>query len=225
MLNAVRLKRAGAAQRWQTATVRRNTAVRNLSKVTATVQDWVTIPAWLPITELWAYGELLEASVDSVEVARVALMVDPPAEEVTWLALPPSLAGFASATRLERLPVTTTWRPAVWPVWNHAIRRPVRSWSLSGPDEAALGALAAGTGIDEHRLADPDPEIYREQLLTELAASLTHLQRVTDSYWEPDWRADHKGCGRYPEDHLWRAAQGYLELRNAIAAEHGSLLR
>lgn len=52
--------------------------------------------------------------------------------------------------------------------------------------------------------------------LTELSASLAHLKRVTDRFPEREWRREHKGFGTYPEDHLWRAAQGYLELRDAL---------
>lgn len=208
---------------WKTVTVHRNTAARNLRKVVATVHDWAAISQELPITEVWAYGEVLESSVGSIEVAQVALVVDLPTEEVTWFSTPPSLAGFASATRLENLPITIMWRPAAWPVWNHAIRCPVRIWSTSGPDDAALAALAAGTGIDNHRLVEPSSQVYLKQLLAELTASLTHLNGVADGYWERDWRADHKGSGTHPEDHLWCAVQGFLELRHAIAAHGGTV--
>jgi hypothetical protein len=34
----------------------------------------------------------------------------------------------------------------------------------------------------------------------------------TAAYWEREWRRDHKGFGMYPEDHLWRATHGYLDL-------------
>jgi hypothetical protein len=33
---------------------------------------------------------------------------------------------------------------------------------------------------------------------------------VDAAYWE--WRRDHKGLGIYPEDHLWCATHGYLDL-------------
>jgi hypothetical protein len=35
-----------------------------------------------------------------------------------------------------------------------------------------------------------------------VATSLTHLRQVTDAYWEREWRADHKGFGVHPDDHL-----------------------
>lgn len=121
-------------------------------------------------------------------------------------------------TGLDKLPVSRTWRPVAWPVWNYAIVRPVRIWGRSGSEDVVLASLTEGTGIDPHRPEHPAPDVYREQLLTELAASLTHLRHVTDSYWEPAWRRDHKGFALYPQDHLWRAAQGYLELRDALSA-------
>jgi hypothetical protein len=40
---------------------------------------------------------------------------------------------------------------------------------------------------------------------------------VVEGYWDREWRADHKGFGSYPDDHLWRAAHGYLDLRHGLA--------
>lgn len=196
--------------------MRRDTAVRNLRKVADIVQRWSTFGDELPVVELWTYGELVEPFVGDLEVAQAVLVVDLPAEELTWQALPLAVVGFASASGLEKLAVARTYRPAVWPVWNHAIHRPVRIWNGSGIEEDAFSALATGTGIDEHRLAEPAPDAYRRQLVTELSASLAHLKRVTDRFPEREWRREHKGFGTYPEDHLWRAAQGYLELRDAL---------
>jgi hypothetical protein len=53
----------------------------------------------------------------------------------------------------------------------------------------------------------------------ELAASLAHLQRVDAAYWEQEWRRERKGLGVHPEDHLWRATHGYLDL---LAATHAA---
>lgn len=196
--------------------MRRARAVENIRKVVDAVGRWVSVMDGLPISSLWAYGELLEAGESSFEVARVAFVVDLPAEEVTWMCLPLEAVGFAGAAGLEKLPVARVWRPAVWPVWNHAIRRPVRVWDQSGPDDAALEALRSGEGIEGHRLAEPDADVFREQLAIELEASLARLRQVTDSYWEREWRRAHTGLGIHPDDHLWRAAAGYLELRDAV---------
>jgi hypothetical protein len=118
----------------------------------------------------------------------------------------------------ERLPVgidkyPCEWytRPALWPVWNHCIRGPVRFWSLAGPDEPTLQALGERRFGDLHRLIPTAAEVA-EQVQAELAASLAHLQRVDAAYWEREWRREHKGFGIYPEDHLWRATHGYLDL-------------
>jgi hypothetical protein len=40
---------------------------------------------------------------------------------------------------------------------------------------------------------------------------------VVEGYWDREWRADHKGLGWYPEDHLWRAAHGYLDVMRGLA--------
>jgi hypothetical protein len=55
-----------------------------------------------------------------------------------------------------------------------------------------------------------------EQLEEELSASLTHLRKVAESYWDREWRRDHRGLGVYPEHHLWRATKGYLDLLSAV---------
>jgi hypothetical protein len=90
-------------------------------------------------------------------------------------------------------------------------------WSLAGPDETALDALGDRHLGDLDRLVPAAAE-EAEQLQEELAASLAHLQRVDAAYWERDWRREHKGLGVYPEDHLWRATHGYLDLLAATRA-------
>jgi hypothetical protein len=90
----------------------------------------------------------------------------------------------------------------------------VRFWSQEGPDEAVLQALAERRFDDLARLA-PSPQAEREQLAEELAAALSRLRTVHASYWDHDWRREHRGFGRYPEHHLWEAVQGYLDLHDA----------
>jgi hypothetical protein len=34
-------------------------------------------------------------------------------------------------------------------------------------------------------------------------------------YWDHEWRREHKGLGRYPENELWEAVAGYLDLLDA----------
>ena len=141
----------------------------------------------------------------------MAFVVDLPPEEVTWYTLPTPMAGFAATTGIDKYPCERYSRPALWPVWNHQIRGPVRFWSPAGPDEPILDALGERRLGDLHRLI-PTAAEEAEQLQTELAASLGHLQRVDAAYWEREWRRDHTGFGIYPEDHRWRAAHGYLDL-------------
>jgi len=48
--------------------------------------------------------------------------------------------------------------------------------------------------------------------------TLGHLRAVHAAYWGRDWRREHRGLGRYPEDHLWEAVQGYLDVHDATAS-------
>jgi len=73
----------------------------------------------------------------------------------------------------------------------------MRFWSQDGRDESMLRAPA------ERRLADfprqePSPRARREQRAAELEAALSHLRAVHASYWDRDWRRQHRGLGRYP---------------------------
>ena len=71
------------------------------------------------------------------------------------------------------------------PIWNHYIRDLVVIWSVDD-------------GPDERALA-----------------ALAHLREVRDKYWEYGWRREHRGYGRYPENELWDAVEGYLDLLDA----------
>ncbi len=191
--------------------------MRNLAKVADTVDDWVALGPGAPILEVWAWGEVLDEHAGPLDCVQAALVVDLAVGDVTWRALPLAMVGLAPVTHLERLPVERAWRPSRWPVWNHAIRRPVLVWDRAGPRPEAMEALASGRGIEAHRQDAPTPALYRRQLETELEASVAHLRRVAEGYWDPEWRFGNRGSGAHPEDHLWRAVQGHLELREAIA--------
>jgi NAD(P)-dependent dehydrogenase (short-subunit alcohol dehydrogenase family) len=57
----------------------------------------------------------------------------------------------------------------------------------------------------------------------ELQAALDHLRGVRDSYWDYSWRRENRGGGRYPENKLWEAVQGYLDLLDpAHRRTHGA---
>lgn len=84
-----------------------------------------------------------------------------------------------------------------------------------------LQALAERRFGDLPRQA-PLPSARRKQLAGELHAALSHLRAVRDSYWDHDWRREHRGLGRYPENDLWEAVDAYLELRDAAKSLAGS---
>jgi hypothetical protein len=44
------------------------------------------------------------------------------------------------------------------------------------------------------------------------------LRGVLDQYDDREWQHDHSRFGLRPEDHLWSAAQGLLDLDTAIRA-------
>lgn len=166
------------------------------------------------LVEIYVFGAVLDSRED-LEAVDVALVLDLPADELTWGARPQSCAGLPALLELDKAPVTWHLRPSARPVGNHHIERPLRVWSTEGPDVAALDALARGEA-ESLRLPAPGDDELREQLSDELQACLAHLCEVADAYWQPDWRRKHRGLGEYPENHLWNAVNGYLDLLGAV---------
>jgi hypothetical protein len=96
---------------------------------------------------------------------------------------------------------------------------PVRIWSVDdGPDERALTALEARDLGSLERLT-PEPASERLQLREDLGAALAHLREVRDTYWDHGWRREHRSSGRYPENELWDAVEGYLDLLDAFRGQ------
>jgi hypothetical protein len=118
------------------------TAVRRLQSIAEECDRHAKFWEEPLVVAAYVHGELLKGP-EEVELVRIALVVDLPPHEVTWWAEPPSAAAFAEVIGLGKAPVEWWWRPVLWPVWNHEIRGPVRFWSLDGPDEVALEAIAA----------------------------------------------------------------------------------
>jgi hypothetical protein len=200
--------------------MRHETAVRRLRTIAERCQQVTRFWADEPfLVSAYAFGAVLDTRAD-VEVVDVAFVLDLPPDELTWCAQPQRCAGVPSLLEIDKAPVIWYWRPALWPVFNHLIRRPLRIWSVDGPDTAALDALARGDA-DPLRLPEPTHTGAHEQLTEELQASLAHLRRVEAGFWERDWRQDHRGSGVYPENHLWDAVHGYLDLL-AVSGEHGA---
>lgn len=178
------------------AAVRFDTAVDRLGKIAdacsyvARYRD--------ELSAAYAYGDILTGA--DVEVVRVALAVDMPPEELPWRAEPADLRGLAGVLRLDRAPVRWVWRPAGERVGNYEIVGPVLFWTRDdGPDAVVLQLLR------DRRLADlPREGVDADavQLTRDRDRALRHLRDLTDCYWEPGWRREHKGSGISPEDHL-----------------------
>ena len=197
--------------------VRRDTAVRRLAAIAGNCQraSGLQDDGEPVLAAAYAFGDLLDGAAE-LAVVQVSFVLNLPANELTWCAEPGSCTSLAHLLELDKAPVDWYWRPAVWPVANHVISRPLRIWSAEGGlERAALDALARGSG-EPLRLPPASPDDTREQLATELEASLAHLRAVEASYWERDWRRDHRGFGIYPESHLWNAVHGYLDLLAAL---------
>ena len=75
-----------------------------------------------------------------------------------------------------------------------------------------LEAFASGR-LDRAATEKPaDTDELLAELIVERDVGRRHLATVTASFHERDWRREHRGGGIYPEDHLWWAAAGCLDL-------------
>jgi hypothetical protein len=173
----------------------------------------------LEVTDAYVFGDLLDGP-ESLDVVSVAFVVDLPVEEVPWRARSAVLEAVATLMRLDKVPVERVWRPAGWPVWNHVIVRAVRFWSRSGGiDEDVLALLGQQRFDDLAHVGPPSRERYLEQLRVERGSSRRHLHQVLDRYHDRDWQRAHRSYTTYPEDHLWWAAEAFVELDDAIRDE------
>lgn len=168
-----------------------------------------------PLEELWATGDLLGLA-DGVDSASVVLVLDVPADQLPWLALHPAGEWVGDQLRLGKRPIRWCYRPLACPVWNHEHRRLVRFWTASeGVDSDVIESLRSRT-LDQLAVVEPTAQELVEQLREELTLSRRHLRAVLDSYWDRDWRREHKGYDESPEDHLWRAATAVEDMRAAL---------
>ena len=157
-----------------------STAVARLRSCAADLDRLAGVSEEPLLVEAWVFGELLDLP-DPLDVITLALVGDLPAEEVTWQARPLRAEAVTSFVGFEKHPLRWFWRPAVWPVWNHAIDRAVRFWCSAGTEAAALDALA-DRRLDALTVVAPsDAEALREQLLIEHEAARQHLREVVDS--------------------------------------------
>jgi hypothetical protein len=164
----------------------------------------------------YVFGGLLERDAQ-LERIELALVVAESPETVPWRARPARLEALAESLRLPKLPVSWWWRPADWPVWNHTISRAVRFWSADGGrDQRALDGLAAGRLENVAVEAPASRGELAAQVLAERDVARQHLVTVTESFYDPDWRRDHRGGGIYAENHRWSATAAYLDLDDAL---------
>lgn len=196
--------------------MKRRSAVRHLAEMAEVANECLPFragPIGWPLVSMWATGELL-GSTESIETASVVLLLDLPADELPWMAVHPTGEWVSERLRLGKRPVQWWYRPQIWPVWNPAHRRVVRFWSdRDGPDDEILDALRHERSMP---VVEPSLEDWRAQLNEECALARKKLDVILDHFYERDWRHKHKGFGVYPEDHLWRAAQGLREIEDAL---------
>ncbi|MBS2533221.1 hypothetical protein KGQ20_10590 [Catenulispora sp. NF23] len=201
-----------------------NTAVRRLRTI---AEDCDKASSLLTgedgLFAVYAFGPVLDHPGEDLDDVNVVLVMGLPAAELPWGVEPPGCTSLAHMLRLDKAPVLRLWRPAEWPVANHEIRRPMLIWSREdGVQTPALDALAERRA-EPFRLADADDDVAAEQISRELKLSTAHLRAIRDRWDDIAWRRSHSRNGRYPEDHLWQAVDGFLDLLDASASTTRSL--
>jgi hypothetical protein len=190
-------------------------AVHHAESLAQTCAEMITRPSSifpLRVTQLWAVGDLLGAPRD-LESITVALCVDLPVDEVAWWTQPRGAQHWSNATRLAQAPVRAWWRSAHGPVWNHRIDRPGLLWDeTDGLRRETIEALRDGRG-EATRMAAPTGDEMRTRLHEELMVSLRALRACTQAYEERRWSP---GKLEPVADALWRASDGYLDVRDAV---------
>lgn len=154
----------------------------------------------------YVFGEVLDGA-DPIDHIKLALVLNLPSDDVPWESQPHGTEWLVHDLRLDKGGFACWWRSRQDPVWNHYIQDPVRFWSLDGPDEDVLQALAERRFSDLPRVT-ARPEEVRAHTTTALETALAHLRAVHANYWERDWRREN----RQPERVLWDAVGGYLDL-------------
>lgn len=201
--------------------MKRTTAVRHLQEMAERSTEMLRLkhtspPGW-PLLELWVTGELLEPA-PTVEVGSVVLVLDVPTDDLPLLTRHIEGEWVGHQLRLGKRPLSWSYRPAGWPVWNHQHRRLTRFWTTAdGADSEVIEALRSGR-VDDVEVIEPSPAEVAQQVLVELPVSRQHLRRLLDKFYDRDWRRAHSGDGHSPQDHLWRAATAVADLWDAADA-------
>ena len=190
------------------------TAVGHVRRLAEQCVEMAELPSrfqGLPVSALWAVGDVLETARD-LEWVKVVLVVDLPVSEVPWFCTPDGAAQWSEATRLSKNPVGAWWRSAQAPVWNHHIVRPLLVWDRAGGlREDALRALREGRGAELGQAA-PTAEEFAARMLDELVVSRAALVARTADYDAKRW-----GRTRLEKlaDPLFEASLGYLDVLEA----------
>jgi hypothetical protein len=189
-------------------------AVHHLEELAASCARMAAGPELLGwrVVELWAARELLEPpkDLDTISVARV---VTAPVHDVPWLSAPQGAEAWAFSTRLIKNPIVPLWRSVESPVWNHWIERPALVWSeRDGTADDVLAAIRDGRG-ETVRTPPPEPEALRARLADELDVSLRTLRSRAKGYDEIRWSPRKLEPAA---DALWQAADGYLDVLDAV---------
>lgn len=202
------------------AAMRYRRAIEKLHLLASACQSTTRLPVHEPfLHEAYVFGDVLDGA-DPVESVQVALALNLSPEEVPWCSQPPGTACLVDSLRLDKGGFAYWWRSRHEPVWNHIVRDPVRFWSLDGTDESVLDALRDRRFTDLQR-ATASPADLRQRVELELDRALAQLHAVHHNYWDHGWRGAHRGGGRYPENRLWEAVDGYLDLVGAVDAVSG----
>jgi hypothetical protein len=193
-------------------------AVHHAKSLAQTCAEMITRPSSifpLRVTQMWAVGDILGLPRD-LETVTVALCVDLPVDEVAWWTEPRGAQHWSNATRLAKNPVLPWWRSAHGPVWNHRIDRPALVWDeANGVRQDTVAALREGRG-ESVRMASPTPDEMRTRLREELMVSRRALRACTEAYEERRWSP---GKLEPVADALWRASDGYLDVRDAVEGD------
>ncbi len=198
--------------------VRYRRAIEKLHFLAEKCQWTTNLPTDEPfVQEAYVFGEVLDGN-DPIEKLEVAFALNLPPEEVPWCSNPPGTPWLVDNLRLDRGGIEYRWRSRHEPVGNDHIRDPVRFWSLAGTDEAVLNALAQRRFADLPRQRANQEEV-RRRTAADLERAWAQLRAVHEKYWDEGWRREHRGTGRYPEEDLWDATRGYLELRDSSRRE------
>ena len=192
--------------------------MRAVEKIRILVEACDRASRWPPdepfLKAVYVFGDVLDGA-DPLECLQVEVALNLPPAEVPWGSNPHGTAWLAEDLRLSKGGFEYWWRSHLDPAWNHYVRGPVRIWSAhGGADAQALDALEARDFVALHRLT-PSAADERLQLRDDLDTALAHMRDVRDKYWDRDWRREHRGSGRYPENELWEAVEGYLHILDA----------